>query len=303
MMKFQKALLPLAVAMAIAGCGSRGTAQNVIAQSEAAVDGVRDTASTHAPEQLKAAEATVAEMNANFKEHEYKEVIADVPKINEQIVAINNAVAQGQTAATAATSEWTTLNTEVPKSVELIQARVDSLKPGKLPKDVTKQELETAKADLVTLKASWAEATTVAQTGDAVAATEKGRAVQAKAEELKSSLGITEAVAGNTPAAPAPASEPAPRAERTPPAAPPVARPAPAPAPAEPTSEPTPSEPVTASGPPASTAPSGTPQPESDESTNVPAAEDPATAPGSAEPEPTEPGTPGTPPPVTTPQP
>jgi hypothetical protein len=302
MMKFQKALLPLAVAMAIAGCGSRGTAQNVIAQSEAAVDGVRDTASTHAPEQLKAAEATVAEMNANFKEREYKEVIADVPKINEQIVAINNAVAQGQTAATAATSEWTTLNTEVPKSVELIQARVDSLKPGKLPKDVTKQELETAKADLETLKASWAEATTVAQAGDPVAAAEKGRAVQAKAEELKSTLGITASVAGNTPAAPAPASEPAPRAERAPQASPPVARPAPAPAAPAP-SEPTASEPVTASGPPASTAPSGTPEPESDESTNVPAAEDPATAPGSAEPEPTEPGSPGTPPPVTTPQP
>ena len=54
-MKFHKALLPLAVAMAIAGCGNRGTAQNVIAQSEAAVNGVKDAGSLHAPQQLQAA--------------------------------------------------------------------------------------------------------------------------------------------------------------------------------------------------------------------------------------------------------
>ena len=65
-----------------------------------------------------------------------------------------------------------------------------------------KDELETAKQDLETMKATWTEATTAANNGDLVAATEKGRTVQAKAQELKSSLGINEQLASiaNAPA-------------------------------------------------------------------------------------------------------
>ena len=85
--------------------------------------------------------------------------------------------------------------------MEAIQARVDSLKPNALPKDVTKEELETAKKDLETTKATWAEAT-AADAGNPVEARDKGRIVQAKAEELKNSLGMNEKVASNTPASP-----------------------------------------------------------------------------------------------------
>jgi len=45
------------------------------------------------------------------------------------------------------------------------------------------------------MKATWSEATTAANNGDLVAATEKGRTVQAKAQELKSSLGMNEQLA------------------------------------------------------------------------------------------------------------
>ena len=48
---------------------------------------------------------------------------------------------------------------------------------------------------LETMKATWSEATTAANNGDLVAATEKGRTVQAKAQELKSSLGMNEQLA------------------------------------------------------------------------------------------------------------
>jgi hypothetical protein len=122
-------------------------------------------------------------------------VIADVPQFNNQIGAVKTAIESRQNGEAAASQEWTTLKTEVPKAVEEIQAKVDSLKPNALPKDVTKDELETAKKDLETMKATWTEATTAADGGDLVAATEKGRTVQAKAQELKSTLGMNEQLA------------------------------------------------------------------------------------------------------------
>ena len=194
-MKVYQALLPIAAAMMIAGCGSRSTAQNVVGQAENALNEVRGDASVAAPEELKAADVTLTHMKQNFDHREYKVVIADVPQFNTQIAAVKTAIETKQNGDLAATQEWSTLNNEVPKAVEEIQAKVDSLKPNALPKDVTKEELETAKTDLEAMKVTWTEATTAANNGDLVAATEKGRTVQAKAQELKSSLGMNEQLA------------------------------------------------------------------------------------------------------------
>src|SRR3954468_1608573 len=186
MMKVYQALLPLAAAMMIAGCGSRSTAQNVVGQAENSLNELRGDASVAAPNELKAADATFAHMKQNFDQREYKVVIADVPQFNTQMNAVKTAIETKQNGDLAATQEWSTLNNEVPKAVEEIQAKVDSLKPTALPKDVTKDELATAKADLETMKATWAEATAAASAGKTVDATAKGRTVQAKANELKS---------------------------------------------------------------------------------------------------------------------
>ena len=194
-MKVYQALLPLAAAMMIAGCGSRGTAEYVMGQVDGAMTKAREEAATSAPAELKAAEDTYAHMKQSFEKRDYKVVEADVPKFNAQIQTIHEAVAAKQNADAAAAKEWTTLNEEVPKAVEEIQARVDSLKPGALPKDVTKEELATAKTELESVKATWSEATAAASAGNSVEATDKGRIVQAKVEELKNTLGMNQTVA------------------------------------------------------------------------------------------------------------
>jgi len=194
-MKFYQALLPLAAAMLIAGCGNRGTAESVIGQADGALTTAKEEASIIAPEELKAAEDTLAHMKQSFDAREYKVVVAEVPKFNDQMRALKEAVANKQTAEAAAAVEWSTLNEEVPKAVEAIQARVNSLKPAALPKDVTKEELATAKTELETVKTTWAEATAAASAGHTAEATEKGRVVQAKVEELKNTLGMNEVLA------------------------------------------------------------------------------------------------------------
>jgi len=194
-MKAYQVLLPLAAAMIFAGCGNRGTAQSVVGQAEGSLTTVREQAAIAAPAELKAAEATLAHMKQNFDERQYKVVVADVPQFNAQMKTLNEAMATNETARLAASQEWSTLNTEVPQSIEAIQARVDSLKPKALPRDVTKEELDTAKTELDTMKATWAEATAAAGAGNPVEATDKGRIVQAKAEELKNNLGMNETLA------------------------------------------------------------------------------------------------------------
>lgn len=202
-MKVYQALLPLVAAITmLAGCESKSSAQLIIGQAEASVEKVRPEATVNTPEQLKPVEATLAHMKQNFDLHDYKAVKADVPQINAQYKTLQEAIAAKQAENATTIQEWSTLNNEVPKTVEAVQARVDSLKPNALPKDVTKDELETAKKDLEAAKATWDEATKAADAGNPAEARDKARIVQAKMEELKNSLGMDEKVASNTPASP-----------------------------------------------------------------------------------------------------
>ena len=198
-MKLYQAVLPLAAAMIFVGCGSRTTAQSVVGQAEGQVSNVQQEAEVTAPAELKTVQGTLAHMKAGFDDRDYKQVVNDVPQFNAQMKTLKDAMAAKQGEAAAAMQEWSTLNTEVPKAVEEIQARVDSLKPNALPKDVTKEELATAKTDLETMKATWAEATAAASAGKTVEAATKGRTVQAKANELKDSLGINQQLASAAP--------------------------------------------------------------------------------------------------------
>jgi hypothetical protein len=190
-MRIRHALAPLAAAMILAGCGSRDTAQSVLSQAEGAIEERKETAAMIAPEELKTTEGQLASMQSKFKEGEYQDVLADVPNFNKQIETLDQAVANNQGAA-AATTEWTALTAEVPQSVKAIEQRVEELSAGgaKLPKDVTKETIATVKTEVETMKTEWASAEADAQAGNTLAATEKGKTIQQKANDLKTQLGI-----------------------------------------------------------------------------------------------------------------
>jgi hypothetical protein len=198
-MRISQLFLPLAAALIITACGNKEPATNAVTQAEAALSGIRDDAAKHAPEELKAAEATLAKMKADLAEEDYREVVAGVPPFNAQIKTLQETLVTNQTLAAAAQNEWDALNAEVPKTVEAIQVRVDALTGSKLPKEITKETFETAKTELEAMKATWAEATAAATAGDTMAAADKGRTAQAKGEELKNQLGLNPTLASATP--------------------------------------------------------------------------------------------------------
>lgn len=195
-MRISNAFLPLvAGALLLTGCGNKEPATNAVTQAEAALAPVRDDASKSAPEELKAVEATLAEMKADLAKEDYNGVIASVPQFNNQVKTLQATVVQNQTVAAAAQSEWEALNADVPKGIDAIQVRVDSLKGQKLPKEITKENYETAKTELEAAKAKWTEATAAATAGNTMEAADRGRDVSAKIEELKTVLGMSPALA------------------------------------------------------------------------------------------------------------
>jgi len=194
-MKSYQVLMPLAAAVMISACGSRDVAQNAVEQADAQLAEVRPQAEKLAPQELQAADATLADMKANLERHKYSVVVKEIPHLNQQFKTIGDAIVTGETAQVAALNQWTELNQEIPKTVEAIDARLNGIDKAAMPKGMTKESIETAKTDLETLKTTWAEATAAANAGNTVEATDKGRVVQSKADELMTQLGISPTVA------------------------------------------------------------------------------------------------------------
>jgi hypothetical protein len=192
-MKLTNVLMALtASAMLMTGCTSqKDPAENAVTQAEAAMTDLRVDAAKFAPEELKTTETTLAKMKDDLAKQDYKHVVAGVPQFNKEIATLKEVLVGRQTQIIAATREWETLNAEVPKAVEEIQVRVDSLASSpKLPKEVDKHEFETAKASLETMKNDWAAATAAFSEGNATEAADKARSVQGKVEETKEQLAM-----------------------------------------------------------------------------------------------------------------
>jgi hypothetical protein len=195
-MRISTAFLPLAAAaILITGCGNKEPATNAVTMATNAVENVRADATRFAPKELAVADATLARMKENLAKEQYKAVMADIPNINAEYKTVQETTESMKTLSAAAHNEWQELNTEVPKTVQELEMRVETLSAGKLPKEVTKETLASAKTELEGMKATWAEATDAASKGDTFAATDKGRSVQMKAEKLKDDLKIDASVA------------------------------------------------------------------------------------------------------------
>jgi hypothetical protein len=130
-------------------------------------------------------------MKAKYEDKQYKDVVGDTSIFNQRMTALKDMVVVRQTQITTATKQWEeSLSVEVPKKIEAVETRFKALKPNRLPKDVTKEAYESAKASIDTLKADWAAAQAAHAEGRAIEATEKARAVEAKAQEVSQQLAI-----------------------------------------------------------------------------------------------------------------
>jgi Skp family chaperone for outer membrane proteins len=193
-MRISKMLMGLAAStILIAGCASQEVpASQAVTAVELSLAEVRVDAAKFAPEELSAAEAKLAKVKSELAKGNYKDVLAGSSELTREIAVLKEVVVSKQTQYAAATNEWESLSEEVPKMVQAIESRVDTLSGSrKLPSDVNTEVFEAAKAALASMKAQWAEAIAAFNAGHATEAADKARRVQAKAEEVAGQLGIS----------------------------------------------------------------------------------------------------------------
>lgn len=192
-MNVTKGLIALSMALLIAGCTDKyeQPARDALASAEKSLNEARTDAKEFAQEELAQAEESYARMKRKFDDKEYKDAVGETTTFNGKMTALKDMVVVRQTQITTATRQWDeTLSTEVPKKIEAIEARLKSLKPNRLPKDVTKEAYESAKASIENVKADWAAAQAAHAEGKAIEATEKARAAEAKAQQVADQLAI-----------------------------------------------------------------------------------------------------------------
>lgn len=178
--------------LAIAACSSqKGPATEAVTAAEAELATIRDEASTYVADQLDAAEAELAALKGKLEGRDYEGVLADSPGVMSSISSLKTAAAERKAAMETATAEWGPLATDVGNMVSAIESRVDTLsKSRRLPRGISKEAFESAKAGLDQMKATWDSANSANAAGDPVDAVTIARGVQAKGREVLQLLGM-----------------------------------------------------------------------------------------------------------------
>jgi hypothetical protein len=199
-MKKHSVLLSAALAVVLlVGCNmQKGPAEQAVASAQAALDAVRDDAQKYAPEQLGGVEAKLSDIKGSFQKGDYAGVVAAAPGLTSAIASLKDAASakkgEAEQALAKAKDDWGPASSAVPKMVDEIARRVETLaKTKKLPKGVSKDAVAAARTGLDSLKSSWADATNASSSGDFTTAMAKAQAVKDKASAIMKSLGMNPA--------------------------------------------------------------------------------------------------------------
>lgn len=194
MKKHSVFLLAALAAVLLVGCNTqKGPAEQAVASAQAALDAVRDDAQKYAPEQLGGVEAKLSDMKGAFQQGNYAGVLAAAPGLTASLASMKDAAAakkaEAEQALAKAKDDWGPASAAVPKMVEEIAKRVETLsKNKKLPRGVTKDSLAAAKTAVDSMKSGWAEAANASSSGDYTTAMAKAQAVKDKAAAIMKSL-------------------------------------------------------------------------------------------------------------------
>jgi len=183
-MRTALSLLALGASALLTACASKEEpARLAVEAAETTLNDVRPDVQQYVPDQLPPVEQKLAAIKDDYANKDYDAVMSAVPKFREEVRALQEAAVAKATQLAAANNEWRELNKEVPKLVDAIEQQVKNLKASNLPPNV--------KADLESMKATWAEASAAATAGNTTEAADKGRIVQAKAREVSQQLGMS----------------------------------------------------------------------------------------------------------------
>ena len=195
-------VLFVSISFLMACSGGKSAADLAIKTAEEAVNVTKAEAVKIVPEEVKSLEDSLAATKEKFVKGEYKEALGEATALAGKAKEV---LAAAKAKKEELTQKWTELSQGLPKMVEEIQVKVDSLsKVKKLPASITKEGLEEAKAGLASVKDEWGKVQQSFTSGNLMEAVNMATSLKDKAVKIMEALGLS------APAA-APAAAPAPR--------------------------------------------------------------------------------------------
>lgn len=198
-------VLFVSISFLMACSGGKSAADLAIKTAEEAVNVTKAEAAKIVPEEVKSLEDTLAAAKEKFAQGEYKTALEEATALAGKAKEV---LAAAKVKKEELTQKWTELSQGLPKMVEEIQVKVDSLsKVKKLPASITKEGLAEAQAGLVSVKDEWGKVQQSFTNGNLTEAVNMATSLKDKAVKIMEALGLIAPTA-------APAPEPVPPAAK-----------------------------------------------------------------------------------------
>jgi predicted nucleic acid-binding Zn-ribbon protein len=180
-------------ALVAGGCANyKEPARVALQELDYKMQAVGPDAKKYKPEEYAKLQQDYETAKATYAQGDYKETVRQVRQLQANISQVSAAAASAREEMVAQLNQqWTTMSADLPKMVDAIGKRIDSLsKTKKLPKNLTESSLSAAKAGFEDVKKMWDEASQAAASGNVETAVSKGTTIQTKGQEIMSTLGM-----------------------------------------------------------------------------------------------------------------
>lgn len=167
---------------------NKAPAELAVKAAEEAINATKGEAAKLVPDQVAALESALASAKEKLTKGEFKAALDDAKGL---VVKAKEVVDAAKAKKDELTRQWTDLSQGLPKMVEDIQGKVDTLSQAKkLPADMTAEKLAEAKSGLDAVKADWAKAQESFKAGNMAEAISVATSVKEKAVKAMESLGL-----------------------------------------------------------------------------------------------------------------
>lgn len=177
------------IAFSLAACsGGKAPAEQAIKAAEEAFNAAKSEAVKYVPDQAKAVEDALNAARDSFAKKDYAAATSAATSVAAKAKELVSAAAAKKTELTKG---WEDLSSGLPKMLDAIKSRVDTLaKSKKLPANLDKAKFEGAQSGLAEVNKVWDEANNAYKEGNLADALAKATTVKEKAAEIMSTLGM-----------------------------------------------------------------------------------------------------------------
>jgi hypothetical protein len=183
-------LSALVLIVAVAACASqKEPADAAIKGAQSAYSAVSAEAQKYVPDQAKAVQDALTAAQTAFTNGDYASALTQAQALPARITALSAAISSKKAELT---TQWNAMSAGIPKLIEALSTRVDTLSKSKgTPKGITKETVTAAQSGVATAKQDWQAATSAASSGDLATAMRQANDVKTRVVDLMKSLNMT----------------------------------------------------------------------------------------------------------------